>query len=371
MADAKTPAHQESDAGNDAAVESAKKIFDEDYDDFVDEEDFQDPVLPPPRIELRPETRARRLGRVNLLLYGVVMVAVGTAIGVRVEKRRRNPVVVTINGSPVLADEFLHAAQIPSGKATMKRLIDEKLTIQFATERRLLPDAKAVDAEYAKHVNEPDFFKKLRNANLSVDDYKHALLVTLCEQAIVDNGVSVSDADIAGYYRQNTDKTHPGARFYHAETVVIQVVITKAKDEIDKAWHEVKSGTPFATVVAKYSKDTSRRNGGVFPPIHRGVIKEDKLPGFEHLVFDSVNPGTLIPPKQFAGAYWIIQCVSHTPESIDDLDKVRDQCRQAVLFEKGMQANGVQLKRDEEAFARKASISVNLPQYQEFNRTSR
>lgn len=359
MADESEVPAKRSEAANDAAAMASRMLSIK-----GDSDNYEEPLktLGPPT-KKKPVAVAKGASRVKTFVGAILILAAGTAIGSRVEKRRHNPIVATINGESITADDFAHAAEVPSGRQTLQRLLDEKLLMQFAKAKHVVPDQKAVDARYADQTKTPDFFKKLKESNQSPEDYKHALLVLMCRQAIVDNGIQVNDSDISDYYKKNTQPTNPQARYFHPETVLIQVIVTKSQDAINKAWQDIKSGTQFTAAVAKYSKDVSRSRNGVLPAIRKGTINATKFPGMDHLLFDGMSVGSTVEPKQFGDTFWIIHCLNHSAESTDSFEKVKDECRESVLFSKGMLTNGKELKKEEEQFVRKANIQIAWSQY--------
>ncbi len=304
-----------------------------------------------------------RKSKFPLVIAAAVLFGAGAAIGSRVEKRKFNHVIITVNEDSITADDFAHASEIANGRQTIQKIIDEHLVVQFAKQKKVVPDQKTVEAKYAEEAKTPDFFKKLRQANKSPEDFKHDILVALCRQAVVDNGISASPAEIKEYYDRNIDPKNPAARYYHPETVQIQVVVTKDESEIQKAWKDLQAGLPFTTAVQKYSKDVSRRNNGLLPAIRKGTIVSSKFPGLEQTLFEGLGVNALVPPHQYQGTWWVIKCLSHVVESTDAFDKVQQECSDAVLYNKGIKEKGGIIKKEEEEFVKKSKIEITNPQY--------
>lgn len=304
-----------------------------------------------------------RKSKFPLVIAAVVLFGAGAAIGSRVEKRKFNHVIITVNEDSISSDDFAHASEIANGRQTIQKIIDEHLVVQFAKQKKVVPDQKAIEAKYAEEAKTPDFFKKLRQANKSPEDFKHDILVALCRQAVVDNGISASPAEIKEYYDHNIDPKNPAARYYHPETVQIQVVVTKDEAEIQKAWKDLQAGLPFTTAVQKYSKDVSRRNNGLLPAIRKGTIVSSKFPGLEQTLFEGLGVNALVPPHQYQGTWWVIKCLSHVVESTDSFDKVQQECSDAVLYNKGIKEKGGIIKKEEEEFVKKSKIEITIPQY--------
>ena len=346
------------DASNEAAAMSARLLaLQESEDDYT----YTEPPAPKAPI-VAP--RGSRKGRFLYFILCFILFFGGAYAGKKLEQRKAVKPIATVNEDAITPDEFAHISEIAAGRQALPQIINDKLVLQFAKKKGLLPDQVTLDSKFDKAKRSPDFFKNLRMANQTEEDYKLALKIQLCNQAIIYQGVKASPEEAQKYYRENTDPTNPRARFFHPENVVVSVVVTKDEADIQKADAELKKGTNFQQVVAKYSKDVSRARGGVLQPIRKGSIKS---PGYEVLnkVLFDMQPGNQTPPTKVAGFWWIIRCLQHNPEKTDTFDSVQEDCNTAVLLMKGVQKNGEALKKEEEEFVKKAKIEILNPQYQD------
>ncbi len=346
------------DASSDAAAMSARLLaLQENEDDYT----YTNP--PAPKAPL-VAPRGSRKGRFVYVLLTIVLFFVGAYAGKKLEQRKKVKPVATINGEEITPDEFAHISEIAAGRQALPQIINDKLVLQFARKKGLMPDQVTIDSKFEKAKRSPDFFKQLRMANQTEADYKLALLIQLCNQAIIYQGVKASPQEAQEYYRKNVDPSNAQARFFHPENVVVAVVVTKEESEIRKADAELKKGTNFQTVVAKYSKDVSRTRGGVLQPIKKGSIKTAAYQSLDKVLFD-MQPGSQCEPRLVAGFWWIIRCLQHNPEKTDTFDSVQEDCNTAVLLMKGVQKNGEALKKEEEEFVKKSNIDILNPQYQD------
>ena len=288
---------------------------------------------------------------------------VGALAGSAFRARANNPTVALVNGEPITAAEFAQTAEREAGRKALQGLIDEKLVLQFAKKHSIEPATSVVEDRYKAESEKPEFTNTLKEKNATAEEFKHDLLVAEIRREIVSKGISVTDDEVLSYYKVNTDPHFVGALFYHPESVDIQVIITPSKDRIDAAWGALQSGTSFTDAVAKYSEDLSQRNGGVLPTIRKGSLNANRYPGLNAVLFSQLTENQSLTPRQFGGLWWIIKCNHHSTETIDDFEKVKEQCRDAVLVEKGKKQNGSALESERAEFVKTSAVTVTLPKY--------
>ncbi len=288
---------------------------------------------------------------------------VGALAGSVFRARANNPAIALVNGEPITATEFAQSAEREAGRKALQGLIDEKLVMQFAKKHSIEPANSIVEDRYKAESEKPEFSNVLKEKNATAEEFKHDLLVAEIRREIVSKGVTVTGDEVLGFYKTNTDPHYVGALFYHPESVDIQVIITPSKDRIDAAWGALQSGTSFTDAVAKYSEDLSQRNGGVLPTIRKGSLNASRYPGLNAVLFSQLTENQSLTPRQFGGLWWIIKCNHHSIETIDDFEKVKDQCRDAVLVEKGKKQNGSALESERAEFVKASAVIVTLPKY--------
>ncbi len=342
---------------SDAAAISARIVaLKGDSDEYTYAEPPPKPVSPavPPKV--------RRRGMLTKVVSVVVVFLIGGFVGSRLEKRRMHPPVAIINGDPITADEFAHASEIPAGRAALQRLIDDRLVLQFAHKMGAYPDSKEVDAKFTEMTRSPSFFQNLKRANETQEDYKYNLLITMCKQAIISNGIKVNPSEVQDYYKRNINPKNRASRFFHPETVQVAVIISPDKSALEQAQKDIAGGMPFASAVLKYSADASKAHSGILPPIRKGTVDSSKFPGLEKVLFDLQN-GNSSDIVQIGKFYWIIKCLNHVPESVDPFDKVEEQCTDGLLVERGYKNNGDAIRKKENDFVKASTITISLDGY--------
>ncbi len=320
---------------------------------------YSAPVVPLTPI-VKPKVKRQR--RFIAGVVGIILFGGGVFAGTRLERRKISPNIAIVNGEAITAEEFAHASEIPAGKAALQHLIDDRLVYQFAKKKGVVPDSKVFTARYAEAEKMPSFPARLKAANQTEEDFKKALMFVLCRQAIVDEGIKVNPSEVKAYYDKNIDPANPTAKYYHKENITILAVINQDPKVIAQAKKEIEAKVPFATVVAKYSSDVSKRNGGQLPVIVRGTIDKIKNPNLEKTLFD-MQIGQVSDTLVVSKTYWIVLCVNKNPIIIDPFEKVENDCTFALQYEKGLKKNGISLKKEEDEFIKQSKIVITNPQY--------
>lgn len=302
--------------------------------------------------------------QVGLMLGAIGLLAVGGMVGFLAgQSHGQEQAVLTLNDAPVTATQFQRRMASAVGVATLQQLTKEELQLQFAQKNGVLPTDAQVNAQYEELRKQPDFEKKLLAALKTPEDIKREIRVQLAGDAIITQGQTVTDAEVEAYYRRNVDKSNPKAHYYRPDTVVIAAIVAEIEAGIQAALNELARGVPFEQVAAKFSKDVSRQNGGVLPPIQRGRVDAKRLPGLEAKLF-TMKQGDQFPPQKIGGIWWLIRCVNRLPETTVPFEQVRAECRRDALLEKGVRANGRVKMAEFEKFQSEAKIHVIVPEYQ-------
>lgn len=298
----------------------------------------------------------------SLVLLGLIA---GLLIGVLVmrQRARAQEVVVAVNGVVINKEAFFHRLQIISGVPTMHKMVEETLQFQFAQKKGLAPAEAQVDAEYAKISQKPGFDQMLAVSGQTANDLKQNLRLEMAKSAILTEGITVSEAEARQYYQTQLDTKNPHALFYHPETITLRAIETQSRDEADKALTELAAETPFELVVATYSQDSSKNNGGLLNPLLRGRSPLHASPALEGTVFN-LNVGRRLGPEMFNGHWWIFQCVDKSAASTVPYTAVRDQCILGAKVLKGGALNNQKIEAEFVAFQQSANMQAFWPQYQ-------
>jgi parvulin-like peptidyl-prolyl isomerase len=226
------------------------------------------------------------------------------------------------------------------------------------------PSDADVDKRYDKASKAQDFNENLRKALQTPDDVKHNIKVKLAQQNVITKGVSITDQEVDTFYKKYSDPSNPNAIYYRPEAVQVAAIISNNEADIKNAQHDLASGVSFADAAKKYSKDKSMANGGLLPPIRRGMLNPKQFPGVESQLFD-MKPGQQKDDMKVGNMYWLVRCVAHGQEVHIPFDQVKDDCREAALLVKASQTNGQAVQKDYQDFVKSSDIKAVLPQYKD------
>jgi len=310
----------------------------------------------------------RKWSRIAALVVVAALFLVIGALADRRFGREENKVVAVVNGSIITQQDIEHRAAILSGKPALQQLFDEQLVFQYAKKNKLTPSPYAVESRYDAAIKEPDFFKEMGMAQMTLDDYHQALLYRMTQDAILASGIGANDFEIQDYYKKNCDPKNKNGLFYHSEAVTVAVVLTKSEETIKAAQAALKKGQSFDSVAHQYSEHESKYRGGVLPTILKSTIHDvawSKIPGVVDTLFDKIQVGEVIGPMKRGPVWLLVLCINHTPEYTDPLDKVKDTCVAAVIAEKAKLKNNSQvtIRKEVNDFVVACTINIFDPRF--------
>lgn len=154
--------------------------------------------------------------------------------------------------------------------SVLRKLIDVQLQLQRAKKLGIGASEEDVRSKFeqakAPYTKE-EFEKQLSLMGFTEAEYKEELGRSLTIEKLLNqevaSKVTISDADIQGYYDQHkSDFNVPEAQYY------ISHIYTQAMNSIQAAYKSLQSGEDFTAVARRYSEDPeSRNNGGQLAPM--------------------------------------------------------------------------------------------------------
>ncbi len=292
-------------------------------------------------------------------LYGA---GCGTGAFIMWRHHHADDVVAAVNGAPLSAADLYGRLEQQAGPRTLSDMASQELTLQYAREKHLLPTNMAI-ADRAEQLmrDDPQTAGSLLIRRPSVAQLSRAR-AQLITEALYGRDVSVTDADARSYYREQISPGRADARFYHPETIKLAVIVTPSQRDVRRAWTEILHGSAFGTEAHRYSKDRSAVSGGELSAFARGRSALHRFPAVESVIF-KLQVGSLLPPTNFGGVWWIARCLGRTPSSVTPFEDVKTVCVEGARMRKGAATNAKQVKDDIETFRRQAKIQVFWDRY--------
>jgi peptidyl-prolyl cis-trans isomerase C len=268
------------------------------------------------------------------------------------------PVVARVNGDEIGRDEFQLAVRNVEGRAgqavpaeqrdeVYRGLLDDlvafRLLKQEAERRQLSPsdaDLNAAMKELRGQFPDEGAFKqalaaqKMTLQQLRQETRDKLLVDGLLEQEI-GAGVTISPADISGFYEQ-----HP-ERFQQPEAVRASHVLIGLPENADDAARnaararaeqvlkQARAGTDFAQLARKHSNDASAQRGGDLGFFPRGQM----VPPFEQAAF-ALQPGQISDVVETPFGYHVIKVTERQPGRTVPFSEVTGQIEQYLQQER-------------------------------------
>jgi peptidyl-prolyl cis-trans isomerase C len=259
-------------------------------------------------------------------------------------------VIARVNGAAVDRGEFERAVRnveaqaggpVPPDRrdAIYRQLLDQivalKLLAQESAARKVaVPDAE-LDARIAQvksqFPNEQAFTAALAERQMTPDklrsEFKQQMLAMKLLETDIGPSISVTEADITGFYQKNPD------RFKEPEAIHVAHILFRIPDKADAATKakvkteaegvlaKVKKGADFAGLAKQYSQDQgSAANGGDLGFVPRGQT----VPAFEQAAF-ALKPGQLSDLVESPFGFHIIKALAFRAGRSVPLAEVRPQ----------------------------------------------
>jgi parvulin-like peptidyl-prolyl isomerase len=288
--------------------------------------------------------------------------------------------VATVNGEPIPAAEFndrvqhvtvrdfilstnpLSVRQQTAGQILLDQMINERLTLQWASKTNQLPSDTEVSAEVARAKTQPQLQQALATHQLTEEQLKNSFRYQKARFNLATTAASVSPQDVEKYYKDHL------AAFTVPERYTLEGFVTSKQADVPKIQAALKT-KPFMDVLKAYCDDPNikARNGtmGTFnatdptmpPPIREAAaaLKEGAVSGPVKIEAGSAAG----QPK--ATIWWFIRMAHREPGSTKPFSLVKEQAQQAALLER---AGGIQVADKKIADFRQVSdIKINLAGY--------
>jgi len=227
------------------------------------------------------------------------------------EKREGADVMATVNGRKITRTEVekyysnqtADAPQKPSQEqgdslrlSILRQLIDNEILMQRAEKMGLLATDEEINtklAEIKAPYTQEEFDKRLKERNLTLDDFKRDLRRSITIDKVlnkeVTSKINISDEDITSYYNQHKAEFNLIEPQYHLAQIMVttqpnpQVKNVKAQNEADARKkiqmisNRLDSGEDFATVAMNFSEQVeTSQNGGDLGFVPESSLKTDR-----------------------------------------------------------------------------------------------
>lgn len=261
-------------------------------------------------------------------------------------------VMAEVNGVPITFGELdkMVREQIPNvtGHGTISpvrlrqrafelldQMITDELIVQQAPRLHITVDHKRVESEIAaqrrQFSSDAEYQSALRQRQLTEPLFRQRMERAVLIQQVVDHEVydkiTVTDGDLAAYYRDHKDKFKIPLQ-YRLRLLLVSVDPSASPDEWNQAEQRAREyrnrglmGEDFAAMARQFSGDAAtRKNGGDTGLIHHGQLG---LTDVEHAV-EHLKPGQITEPVRTIYGFYIAKVEETRParqQTFEELNK--------------------------------------------------
>jgi parvulin-like peptidyl-prolyl isomerase len=260
------------------------------------------------------------------LSFGWVGIVLGLIVAggsvVAVKLRNERPVVI-VNGEKISRAKFVAELEKEQGADVLRRLIQERLVLQAAKRKGVLPTPAQVKAELARlREADPDMDRQLRLRGKSMEELEDDLNGRLAMAHLIAADVKVPDAEVKKLWTEYQQK------FNRPEGRRVSMVVAKTSDIGEKARGLILAGTPAEFVV---------QSGGMALPARRSQINvyHGQLPApIEARVF-RMKKGEVSGVLPMGKVFAVVKVLDVLPAQKKSFDEVKDRLILAAKVSKG------------------------------------
>lgn len=302
--------------------------------------------------------------------------------GSRVEAQSADPIVATVNGDAIPMSEFFERLQrvraqdfivtvnpltvknLNAGQLLLDQMINERLTLQWASKTNQMPTDAEVLAELNRLKAQPSVGQALARHEMSEDTLKYGLRYTRARFNLATTAVSVSPDEVQKYYQEHL------SNYSIPERWNLLALSTRKSADLPKIQADLKAGKPFADVVKSYTEDPNiLAKGGDLGQVSS---TDPNLPAPIKDAVKTLKDGQTSPPvrldlepapgKPKITVWWIMRLVKREPATTRPFADVKTQAEQALMLER---AGGIQVADKKIAdFRALSDIKINLTGYE-------
>jgi peptidyl-prolyl cis-trans isomerase SurA len=246
-------------------------------------------------------------------------------------------VMATVNGRKITRTEVekyynnqtADAPQKPSQEqadslrlSILRELIDNEILMQRAEKLGLLATDEEINSKLAEikaPYTQEEFDKRLKERNLTLDDFKRDLRRSITIEKVLNkeitSKINISDEDITRYYEQHKAEFNLIEPQYHLAQILVtaqpnpQVKNVKAQNEADARKkiqmiaNRLDSGDDFTAVAMNFSEQPeTSQNGGDLGFVPESSLKTDRI------AYEAVNK---LKPGQYTAVLVVADPNSH------------------------------------------------------------
>jgi parvulin-like peptidyl-prolyl isomerase len=253
---------------------------------------------------------------------GIGLVIAGAAIGA-MKLRNERPIVV-INGEKISRSRFMTELEASQGASVLRHMIQEKLVMQEAARKGVLPSPAQVQAEIANlREAQPDFDRQLRLSGKTKEELEENIRERLAEANLIAARVKLTDPEIKQVWAAHQKE------FSHPEGRKIAMIVTKSAEIGDKARRSMEAGAEAA--IAAQNPGMALPGGQSQLNVYRGL-----LPAAVEKEIFALKTGHVSAVLPAGKVFLVVKVLDQIPAHQKSYDEVKDRLLLALKLRKGM-----------------------------------
>lgn len=249
------------------------------------------------------------------------LVIAGASVGV-VKLRNTRPIVI-VNGEKISRGQFMAELEMREGAGVLRHMLQEKLVMQAARKKGLLPTSAQIQAEINNLRDvDPDYQRQLRLSGKTQEDLENDIQQRLATANLIAADVKLSDAELKQVWAAHQQELNrPEAR-------KVEMVLARSSDIAEKARASIVAGADAEFV--GQSPGTALPGGQSQIMIYRGQLP----PALEKQVF-ALKTGEVSPVMALGKGYAVIKVLALVPAQHKSFDEAKDRLALALKVRKG------------------------------------
>jgi foldase protein PrsA len=253
---------------------------------------------------------------------GIGLVIAGASIGA-IKLRNERPIVV-INGETISRGRFLNELEASQGANVLRRMLQEKLVMQQAAKKGVMPTPAQVQAEIANlREAEPDIDRQLHLNGKTQEDLEHDIQGKLAAANLIAAAVKLQDSEIKQLWAAHQKQ------FSRPEGRKVAMILAKSAEIGDKARRSLVAGADAAY---------ASQNAGMGLPGGQSqiIVYRGQLPGPVEKQIFAMRTGEVSPVLPMGKLFTVAKVLEQVPAHQKSFDEVKDRLALAVKVRKGM-----------------------------------
>ncbi len=310
-----------------------------------------------------------RNGRHSRLLHhgGLDLTKIGTFIALALATTTLAQVdpaktIATVNGEAIKGAEYYRRMEyldgvgkmygqnfvsFPPGFLTLEQLITEKLVLQMAKEKGVLPTDAEVAADLKATVdNDPSIMVRWKESGRSEAELLVQTKYSLAQFRLMTRGITITDAEVDKFYADNP------TLFQVEKQVELRIVVVNTAEAQQAVEADLKAGKSFADIAKARSIDVSKDWGGDF-----GTRPWDGLSEAAKEALKNVPAGgtsAWVTSGETRVKFFLGKVIAPSKKPLND--SLRKIIRREQLLAKGRVANNLQ--KDMIELRRRSSVVI-------------